>query len=231
MPKERSIETEVGGFISTLLRKHFGKGPTSIYVTVNPPYISIHFRGFSTTMEKILLKQDEWKRVLETRNLLVDELKPIIRQQLKELGGWTIEKFYVEWNLQIETGTFLLVLEDSSLSKEFPWQSDSQKNEFETVLQQIGATLQRDPCQTASYWLNERTLLIKWTGVLTGIEKALIADGYSGILKYTKWFHERSVLEKAGFETVFRRRVQEIFQDWDFDLDTGYIILVLEVKR
>lgn len=231
MPKERSIETEVGGFISTLLRKHFGKGPTSIYVTVNPPYISIHFRGFSTTMEKILLKQDEWKRVLETRNLLVDELKPIIRQQLKELGGWTIEKFYVEWNLQIETGTFLLVLEDSSLSKEFPWQSDSQKNEFETVLQQIGATLQRDPCQTASYWLNERTLLIKWTGVLTGIEKALIADGYSGILKYTKWFHERSVLEKAGFETVFGRRVQEIFQDWDFDLDTGYIILVLEVKR
>ncbi|WP_033541257.1 Na-translocating system protein MpsC family protein [Planococcus sp. CAU13] len=231
MPKERNIETEIGGFISTLLRKHFGKGPTSVYVSVNPPYISIHFRGFSTTMEKILMKQDEWKRVLETRNLLVNDLKPIIQEHLKNLGGWTIEEFYVEWNLELETGTFLTVLEDSIISQEFSWPSDDQKTAFETAMQTIESTLNRDPEQTESHWLNERTLLIKWTGVLTGIEQALIADGYSEILKYTKRSYERSVLEKAGFENVFERRIQELFMDWNFDLNVGYVIFVLEAKR
>ena len=227
MPKERSIETEIGGFISTLLRKHFGKGPTSIYVAVNRPYISMHFRGFSTMMEKILLKQNEWKRVLETRNLLVDELKPIIRRQLKEIGGWEIKEIYVDWNLALETGTFLAIADELPNPDEFPWPSDIEKEEFEPKLEQVCATLQRDRQQTETYWLNDRTLLIKWSGVLTEIENALISDGHQEILKLTKRPMERSMLENAGFESVLDRRIQEIFLDWNYDSNMGYVILVL----
>src|SRR5690606_34465422 len=46
MPNEKTIHTEVGSYISTLLRDHFGKGPTSVFVTVKPPFITIHLRGF-----------------------------------------------------------------------------------------------------------------------------------------------------------------------------------------
>lgn len=231
MPKERSIETEVGGFISTLLRKHFGKGPTSIYVTIKRPYIIMHFRGFTTTMEKILLKQNEWKRVLETRNLLVDELKPIIRQQLKDIGGWTIEKFYVDWNLNLETGTFLAITGDKPDSNNSEWPAEFQKNAFEMKLENVDRSLQREPDQTAAHWVNDRTLLIKWSGVLTEIEKALIKDGHSEILKFTKRPLERSMLEEAGFESVFERRVQVIFLDWDYDSNIGYVIIVLDAKK
>lgn len=227
MPKERSIETEIGGFISTLLRKHFGKGPTSIYVAVNRPYISMHFRGFSTTMEKILLKQNEWKRVLETRNLLVDELKPIIRRQLKEIGGREIKEIYVDWNLALETGTFLAVADELPNPSEFPWPLDIEKEEFEPKLQQVCDTLQRDRQQTETYWLNDRTLLIKWSGVLTEIEKALINNGHREILKFTKRPMERSMLENAGFESVLDRRIQEVFLDWNYESNLGYAILVL----
>lgn len=227
MPKERSIETEIGGFISTLLRKHFGKGPTSIYVTVNRPYISMHFRGFSTTMEKILLKQNEWKRVLETRNLLADELKPIMRRQLKEIAGWEIKEFYVDWNLVLETGTFLAIADELPIPDEFPWPADIEKDAFEHKLQQVCDTLQRDRQQTEIYWLNDRTLLMKWSGVLTEIEKALIRDGHQEILKFTKRPLERSMLENAGFESVLDRRIQEVFLDWNYESNLGYAILVL----
>lgn len=231
MSKERSIETEVGGFISTLLRKHFGKGPTSIYVTIKQPYIIIHFRGFTTTMEKILLKQNEWKRVLDTRNLLVDELKPIIRQQLKDIGEWTVEEFYVDWNLNMETGTFFAITNDKPDQNNFEWPSEFQKNAFEMKLENVCKLLQRDPDQTEANWVNDRTLLIQWSGVLTEIEKALIRDGHSEILKFTKRPLERSILEKAGFESVFERRIQEIFLDWDYDTNIGYVIIVLDTKK
>lgn len=38
MSKERTFQAEIGGYISTVLRKHSGKGPTSFYVTINPVY-------------------------------------------------------------------------------------------------------------------------------------------------------------------------------------------------
>ena len=151
MIKERSIETEVGGFISTLLRKHFGKGPTSVYVTIKRPFIIMHFRGFTTTMEKILLKQNEWKRVLETRNLLVQELKPIIRRQLKEIAGWTIDEFYVDWNLDLETGTFLAVSSEKADPFNFEWPSEYDKVIFDMKLEQVCKTLQRNLHQTDTY--------------------------------------------------------------------------------
>ncbi|RAZ76770.1 Na-translocating system protein MpsC family protein [Planococcus halotolerans] len=231
MPKERSIETEVGGFISTLLRKHFGKGPTSIYVTIKRPYIIMHFRGFTTTMEKILLKQNEWKRVLETRDLLVDELKPIISQQLKDIGGWTFEEFYVDWNLNLETGTFLAITDDKQEPNDFEWPTDFPKKAFEMKLENVSKSLHRDPDQTAAHWVNDRTLLIQWSGVLTEIEKALIKDGHSEILKFTKRPLERSILEEAGFESVFERRIQVIFLDWDYDSNIGYVVIVLDAKK
>lgn len=231
MPKEKTIESEVGGYISTLLRKHFGKGPTSIYVTVNEPFIAMHFRGFTTTMEKILLKQNEWKRVLETRNIMVNELKPLMGRHLHEIGGWNIEQFYVDWNLQLETGTFLAVMEEIPNPDDFSWPQEYSISTFEQELEKIHITLHRDPQKTENYWLNDRTLLIKHVGVLSEIEKALIDDGHSEILKFTKRPLERRLLETAGLEAIFNRPIQEIFLDWSFNLNVGYLIIVLHPPK
>lgn len=73
--------------------------------------------------------------------------------------------------------------------------------------------------------------MIQWAGVLTEIEKALIQGGHSEILKFTKRPLERSMLEEAGFESVFKQRTQVIFLDWDYDSNIGYVILVLDAKK
>lgn len=68
MKSGKSVESEISGYISTLLRQNFGKGPTSVYVTLSGPFMTIHFRGFIAPMEKILLKKmkttEFWKRVI-----------------------------------------------------------------------------------------------------------------------------------------------------------------------
>ncbi|MGK7376763.1 Na-translocating system protein MpsC family protein [Planococcus sp. 1R117A] len=55
MLHSKSVQTEIGGYISTLLRMHFGKGPTSVFVTIKFPFIPVHIRGFLEPTEKSLL--------------------------------------------------------------------------------------------------------------------------------------------------------------------------------
>ena len=51
MTKEKTVQVEVSGYISTLLRKYFGKGPASVYITLNHPFITFHLRSFLAPME------------------------------------------------------------------------------------------------------------------------------------------------------------------------------------
>lgn len=227
----KTIHKEIGGYISTLLRKQFGKGPTSIYVTINRPFILIHFRGFTTPMEKILLKQNEWKRVLETRNILLAELKPTIFQELMAIAGWEIQEFYVDWNLQLETGTFLGVMDEQPQKDHFPWPEDVNPDTLQSKLKAVNAIIQRKPGNTETYWLSDRILLIKWTKILSCIEKALIQEGYSEVLKLIKRPLERSLFDQAGLEMVLHREIQETFLDWNFESDVGYAVFVLEAKK
>ena len=118
MAKEKTVQSEVSGFISTLLRKHFGKGPTSVYVTINRPFITIHFRGFLAPMERLLLKQDEGKRVLETRDLMMLDLKTEIIQGLREVAGLEVNELYADWNIERETGLIIGIMDEEAREDE-----------------------------------------------------------------------------------------------------------------
>ncbi|WP_256204182.1 DUF2294 domain-containing protein [Planococcus faecalis] len=134
MPTEKTIHTEVGSYISTLLRNHFGKGPTSVFVTVKPPFITIHLRGFLSPPEKILLNQQEHRRVLETRDLLMNQLAVDIKVDLWQIGALDIEDVYADWNLDDQTGMILAVMTDKSPAADFEWDSAVQ---VESVLEEV----------------------------------------------------------------------------------------------
>lgn len=228
MPKERTVQTEISGFISTLMRQHFGKGPTSVYVTMKRPFITIHFRGFNSPMEKVLLKQNEWKRVLETRDLLMNNLKPLITEELLAITGLEFKHMYADWNLQAETGMIFGAMDEEPVSKEFEWPIEVDENTFKEKIEWVHEKAERKPGRLESYWLSDRTLLLKRVDILVGIESALIKEGYTEILKLAKRPLERSLLEQAGLENVLHRKIQESFLDWNFDEDLGYIVFVLE---
>ncbi|WKA58460.1 Na-translocating system protein MpsC family protein [Planococcus shenhongbingii] len=130
MPKEKTLQSEIGGDLSTLLRTHFGKVPTSTYVTVAGPFIAIHLRGFLAPAERILVEQKEWKRVLETRDLLMNELKQEIKLNLWKIAELNVKEIYADWHLEQKTGLIVVVLDDEQGQENWLWAPDVNEEEF-----------------------------------------------------------------------------------------------------
>lgn len=228
MSKEKSIQSEIGGYISTLLRSHFGKGPTSVFVTVKKPFITIHLRGFITPMETVLLKKNERRRVLETRDLMINELKGEIEENLRRIADLNIQEFYADWNLDSETGILIGVTPDEVQEKDFEWPGDIRKEALESNVAIASERAEKNPGSIDSYWLNDRTLLVKRKEILVGIELALIAEGYTEILKLSKRPLERRLLYETQPEKILGRPITEIFLDWNFAEDIGYIVFMMK---
>ncbi|WP_422124632.1 DUF2294 domain-containing protein [Planococcus sp. X10-3] len=232
MPKEKTVQSEIGGYISALLRNHFGKGPTSVFVTIKSPFILIHLRGFIAPMETVLLKKKEWKRVLETRDLLINELKGEIEENLRRIANLNIREFYADWNLDSESGMLIGVMPDEVQQEDFEWPEHIDKEELESKVEHASEIAERSPGSIESYWLNDRTLLVKRNQILVGIEQALIAEGYTEILKLAKRPLERSLIYKTEPEKTLGRPVTEVYLDWNFPNDIGYIVFMMEpVKK
>lgn len=228
MSNEKTVEAEISGYISTVLRKYFGKGPTSVYVTFKHPFISIHFRGFLSAPEKLLMKQDEEKRVLETRNLVMMDLKPEMMRGIKEVVGLQINELYADWDLQKETGIFIGVLNGEVKEEDFEWTDAAVEQNFRERIEEASRKSEKVPGYTQAYWLSNRAILVRRNGVLVEIEKELIKNGYVEELRLTKRPLEQRMLKEAQLETILNRTISETFLDWNFEEDKSYTVFLLE---
>lgn len=231
MTQEKAIHTEVGGYISTLLRNHFGKGPTSVYVTVKPPFIAIHLRGFLSPPEKILLEQQQHRKVLELRDLLMNHLNTNIKSDLRDIADFDIDDVYADWNLDAQTGLILAVLKDASSAKDIEWDSTIASEPIRKAVEEASRKAQRTPDVTELYWLNNRMLLIERQGIFVEIEKELIRGGFTEELKLVKRPLERRLLLETEIQSILKQPILEVFLDWDFIRDKGYILILLEATK
>lgn len=231
MAVEKTPQTEIGGYISTLLRKNFGKGPTSVYVTIQRPFITIHFRGFIAPMEKILLKQNEAKRILEIRDLLLNELRSDIVLQLWKIAELEVKEIYADWNLEKETGMIIGILDEEINEDAFIWPEDVDKEAFLKEINLASMKAEKMPAKTEIYWLSERTVFVMRSKILVPIEKELIMNGYKEILKLTKRPLEQRVLKEVQIASVLNRKIKETFVDWNFQTDKGFVVFVLDPKE
>ncbi len=228
MAKEKTTEAEISGYISSMLRDHFGKGPASVYVTLQPPFLVIYFRGFTAPMEQILLKQKESKRILETREIMMSDLKEEMKEEFRKIGGLNVQELYADWNLGAETGVIVGIMENGESEENFSWPTELNKKTFMELVVKASEEAQKVPDKTEAYWLNERTIFVRRSGILVRIEKALIENGMSKELKTAKRPLERKIIQEVGMEKAVHRKIVDYFVDWNFQKDEGYIVLVLE---
>ncbi|RNF41292.1 DUF2294 domain-containing protein [Planococcus salinus] len=231
MPKERTTQTEIGAYASTLLRKHFGKGPTSVFVTIKKPFVIIHFRGFLAPMEKILLRQNESKRVLETRDLLMNDLKAEIILELWKIAELDIKELYADWNLEKESGVIIGVTSEKISEEALKWPEEVDREAFTEAINEASIKAEKMPEETAAYWLNDRSILVRRSQILVEIEKELIKSGFIEPLKLAKRPLEQKVLKEVQLEAVLKRTISETFVDWNFDSDLGYIVFILDSPK
>ncbi|AQQ52370.1 DUF2294 domain-containing protein [Planococcus lenghuensis] len=231
MKTSRTIHTEIGAYVSSLLRNSFGKGPTSIYVTISQPFIVIHFRGFITSMEKILLKQNETQRVLETRDLLMNDLRKEIIREFRTIGGLSVEEVYADWNLENRTGVIIGVTDDPADEGVEDWPEDTDRQAFRQKLIRSSIIAEKKADRLQTFWLDHRTILVRRFGILTPIEKALLKKGVTEELRLAKRDLEQEALDDMDLEQDLNQSISEIFLDWNFDADVGYVVFVLNPKK
>lgn len=231
MPKEKTLQSEIGGYLSTLLRTHFGKGPTSTYVTIARPFIAIHLRGFLAPTERILVEQQQFKRVLETRDLLMNELKQEIKLNLWKIAELDAKEVYADWHLEQKTGMIIVVLNEEDEQENWQWPEDINEEELYKQVNIGSIEAQKEPEETYIYWLNDRTVLIRRFGILLQLEKELIKNGFEEQLKIAKRPVEYTIVSESNIQQALNRNILETFVDWNFETDIGYMVLVLEAQE
>lgn len=87
---------------------------------------------------------------------------------------------------------------------------------------------QKEPEKTELFWLSDRTLLIKRTGIFTLLEKEFIKNGFIEALKLAKRPLEYNLFLHSQLAGILKRPITGIFVDWNFEKDKGYAVLALE---
>ncbi len=116
---------------------------------------------------------------------------------------------------------------DDHLVDPLGWPEDGERDIFHKQVERVSEEAGRIPDSIETLWMSNRTLLLKRSGILVGIEKALIEGGFSEILKLTKRPLERKLLKAAPLNHSLQRNIDEVFMDWNFSQDVGYIAFIL----
>lgn len=227
MTEEKTAHTEIGRYISNVLDVHFGQSPEAVKVMVKRPYLLIHLHGFMLPNERFLLKRKEWKRVAETRDLLMIEMKKSLIRELGEIAEAPIKEIYADWNLERETGLLIAIMEEQdSEAAEWPHRVDK-----EALLEKINflsKKSQKEPDSTEIIWLNAHVCLIERKGIMVDIEKELIRNGATEELRLAKRPLEHRMVDSVHLEPILKRPIEELFLDWNFEGDKGLMVFILK---
>lgn len=228
MKKEKTIESEVSGYISKLLCTHFGKGSTGVFVELHKPFVVIYLHDFLGSTEKVLIDQNEAVRVQETRNLLMADLNDEIKLALLKSTELDIKDIYADWNLENKTGLLILALQEDGTEQHHEWPKGIDEKAFYQEVSDVSRRAQEEPEKTEVFWLNAQTVLIRRTGILVEIEKELIKNNFTGVLKLAKRPLESKLIYRSSLEQILKRNIVEVFTDWNFKKDIGFMVLLLK---
>ncbi|WP_085505656.1 Na-translocating system protein MpsC family protein [Thalassobacillus devorans] len=228
---KQSVQADIASYTGKLLRDNFGKGPSSVYVSIEEPYITIYLREFLAPMERVLVKQKNDMKVEETRDLLMEELLPDIRATLRMMTGYEIDDVFYDWSLPNRSGMFLGVIAKKDKNEEIHLSDYPDKEKIHEEIIRVSEQAEKAPTKVDSFMLNDRTLMVVRDGILVRIEKELIRSGFGETLKLTKRQLEKGLLSKSYCENILETEVIDVFVDWDFQEDKSYIVFILKPKK
>ncbi|MEC5424407.1 Na-translocating system protein MpsC family protein [Virgibacillus sp. C22-A2] len=224
---KKTVESAIASSTGRLLRDNFGKGPGSIYVTVVKPFITIYLKSFLAPMERVLLNQDNTLRVQETRDILMNELLPEIKLIFSSETGTKVSRVFYDWSLENKTGMIFAEMDSIENETDEEFLSYQAKDEVHNEIDRFTKKAQKSPRELRSFKLNSRTIISKREDILVRIEQELIESGFEKQLRISKRRLEKNLINRGFLESVLNQEIQDIFVDWDFHNDIGYVIFVL----
>lgn len=226
---ENHFQNEIASHIGKMLRDAFGKGPQSIHVSLDRPFIVIYLRNFLTPTEKILLEQGQIQSIKHTRDIVMRSLIPEIKAYLQLLNGMNIHEFYYDWELRNHSGVFVgRQSEDRLSASSVPQERYEGKEGLHREIDEMSHRVQKRPDHIHSRMINKRTLLVVRGGILIDLSRELIRLGDEDHLKQALNHLEKKYLrDNKQLERLLNARIAEVFVDWDFQLDRSVIVFIL----
>ncbi|WP_226376906.1 DUF2294 domain-containing protein [Oceanobacillus halotolerans] len=221
-------QKEMASYIGKLLRDNFGRGPESVFVTINEPFITIYLQKFLSPVEKVLMDEEKESVVQTTRDVLMKNLIPEMKANIRLYTGLEIEEFYYDWGLHNHSGVFIAVSSDSTkmdtLANKDYFGKDALHEEITNITQQV----QRVPDEVVSCKLNNRTVMVIRNGIFISIERELIRMGYKEILLEAKRRMEKRLLHNSmRLESIFDTKIKDTFVSWDFSRDKSVMVFII----
>lgn len=215
-----------------LLRDKFGKGPEAIHVTVSSPFVLFYICGFVSQMEQVLLEQGQDITVKTTREYLMKALTPELCGQIEAITDMDIQHLFYDWNLANQSGIIVGAsppIPDKGPEKNSDYEG---KSEVHEEIIRISEQTEKAPDRIESYMLSSRALIVIREGIMVPIEKQLIALGFDEKLRVAKRQLEGEMLSKSNhFSSILDAEVQDVFVDWDFELDKSVISFIIKPKH
>lgn len=225
------LQQSIGSSIGKLLRDTFGKGPESVYVSMGSTFITVYLRNFLSPTERVLLDLDQEMIVNKVRHKLMQSLIPEVRSIIESKTGNTVRELYYDWNFHNKSGMLVGVSSEAFKTSETINEGYEGKKQIDQEIVRISQQAEKVPDEIYSCEINPRTIICVRNGLLVRIEKELIRVGVEATLKAVKRNLGKSYLHNNGhFESILRKRVIDIFVDWDFDLDKSIITFILNPK-
>ncbi|SEM75771.1 Uncharacterized protein YbcI [Mesobacillus persicus] len=225
----KKIQTELASYIGRTLRENFGKGPESVFVSINQSIITVYLRNFTSPTENILLNKDQEEIVQTTRDMLMETLIPEFKAYIRVLTELDVKEFYYDWNLHNRSGMFVCIASspDPNLENQFDG-----KAEIHDEISNVSKQAEKVPEAITSFLLNNRTLVVTRKGILVPIERELIRLGSSETLKLAKRKLEKRLLHNnENFEKILNTKIDDSFVDWDFTLDKSVIAFIISPQQ
>ncbi|MYL58061.1 DUF2294 family protein [Virgibacillus halodenitrificans] len=227
----KSQASIIASSVGKLLRDNFGKGPGSIYVSISKGFVTMYLQNFLAPMERILLNQKNNLKIQETRDLLMKELIPEIKWILTSELQTNVKSILYDWELERKSGIIFAELESSESEVEEEDLDYPAKEKLHEEVRRFTEKAQKTPKHLVSYKLNERTIISKREQILVLIEKELIKSGFSEQLRLSKRKLEKSLINIDYIESVLKQEIQDVFVDWDFAEDAGYVVFILKTTK
>ncbi|MBB3112504.1 uncharacterized protein YbcI [Paenibacillus phyllosphaerae] len=219
---------EISTLASKMLRKNFGRGPENCQAYWRPPFMVITIRGFLTPMEAILLENGNRDAIEFSRRIVMNNILNQLKGALEAEFDQDVQAFYHDWNYERNTGMLMAIFDENVTVGSDGGEMFPERLPLEQEVARISLLVQKTPEITEAYRITPKIYLVKRTGILVPIEKALIAKGYEQTLLVTKDELEKSYFNREGrFNEIFQQKVADIFVDWNLNDDNSMLGFVL----
>lgn len=228
MTENHALQSEIAAYAAKFLKDYFGESASNIIVKYHTPFLLIHLQGFLLAPEELLVSRHESKRVLKSRDLLMNSLKEEFLQSLSSFSGIQGSELFFDWNLEKQSGLLLAVDSKGEDKSDFSIPLNADEESIKEIIEMNSALSQKKPEETDLFWLSSHILLIRRTGILVDIEKQLIKNGALDELRKAKRPLEYRIKKFFNLDYFLPSPVEEIFVDWDFNGDISYMVLIMK---